>query len=85
MHRQRFFLRAIHYQAFEALNAVLALVGCALASLPPNQRQAVELIHLKGLSVVDAAAQAGVTPGALKVRAHRGYRALRRRLQEAGW
>ena len=57
----------------------------ALASLPPNQRQAVELIHLKGLSVVDAAAQAGVTPGALKVRAHRGYRALRRRLQEAGW
>jgi RNA polymerase sigma-70 factor (ECF subfamily) len=57
----------------------------ALASLPDNQRQAVELIHLQGLSVLDAAARAGVTPGALKVRAHRGYRALRRRLQEAGW
>ena len=60
-------------------------LSAALASLPANQRQAVELIHLKGMSVVDAAAHAGVTKSALKVRAHRGYRALRRRLQEAGW
>lgn len=49
----------------------------ALASLPPAQRQAVEMIHLEGLSVADAAARAGVTRGALKVRAHRGYQALR--------
>lgn len=49
----------------------------ALASIPKAQREAVELIHLEGLSVGEAAARAGVSSGALKVRAHRGYRALR--------
>lgn len=53
----------------------------ALQQLPFGQRQAVELIHLHGLSVAEAALRAGVSPGALKVRAHRGYRALRARLQ----
>ncbi len=36
------------------------------------------LLKVEGLSVADAALIAGVTPGALKVRAHRGYEALRR-------
>ncbi len=49
----------------------------ALEALPPGQREAVELIHLRELSVSEAAARVGITPGALKVRAHRGYRALR--------
>jgi RNA polymerase sigma-70 factor (ECF subfamily) len=49
----------------------------ALDSLPAGQRQAVELIQLRELSVAEAAKQVGITPGALKVRAHRGYRALR--------
>ena len=49
----------------------------ALASLPESQREAVELIHVEGLSVADAAARVGVSSGALKLRAHRGYRALR--------
>ena len=49
----------------------------ALARLPLKQREAVELIQLQGLSVAEAALRVGVTPGALKVRAHRGYRALR--------
>jgi len=52
----------------------------ALASLPVSQRQAVELLHLEGLSVAEAAQRVGVSPGALKVRAHRGYRRLRRLL-----
>jgi RNA polymerase sigma-70 factor (ECF subfamily) len=52
----------------------------ALAALPPKQREAVELIHVEGLSVAEAALRAGVSSGALKVRAHRGYRALRARL-----
>ncbi len=52
----------------------------ALEALPVKQREAVELIHLHGLSVAEASIQAGVSPGALKVRAHRGYRALRARL-----
>ncbi len=49
----------------------------ALATLPGKQRQAVELIQIEGLSVAAAALRAGVSTGALKVRAHRGYRALR--------
>jgi RNA polymerase sigma-70 factor (ECF subfamily) len=52
----------------------------ALEALPAKQREAVELIHLHGLSVAEASLRAGVTPGALKVRAHRGYKALRARL-----
>ncbi len=52
----------------------------ALSQLSASQREAVELIHLKGLSVAEAAAQVGVSSGALKVRAHRGYRALRKLL-----
>lgn len=57
----------------------------ALETLPASQRQAVELIHLQGMSVAEAAEAAGVKPGALKVRAHRGYKALRRHLEEVGW
>jgi len=53
----------------------------ALEELPATQREAVELIQLRGLSVVEAALEAGISPGALKVRAHRGYVALRRRLK----
>jgi RNA polymerase sigma-70 factor (ECF subfamily) len=52
----------------------------ALAELPPAQREAVELIQLRELSVLEAAAHAGVSVSALKVRAHRGYKALRKRL-----
>jgi RNA polymerase sigma-70 factor (ECF subfamily) len=52
----------------------------ALEELPASQRQAVELIHVEGLSVSAAAARAGVSVGALKVRAHRGYQALRQAL-----
>ncbi len=52
----------------------------ALAGLPDKQREAVVLVQLEGLSVAEAAARVGITSGALKVRAHRGYRALRARL-----
>ncbi len=56
----------------------------ALERLPDKQRQAVEMIQLRELSVAEAALEAGVSPGALKVRAHRGYRALRRMLGGEG-
>jgi RNA polymerase sigma-70 factor, ECF subfamily len=52
-------------------------LASALATLPAGQREAVELIQLEGLSVAEAAERVGTSPGALKVRAHRGYRALR--------
>jgi RNA polymerase sigma-70 factor (ECF subfamily) len=50
----------------------------ALESLPPQQRQAVVLTKLQGMSTARAAAVAGTTPGAMKVRAHRAYAMLRR-------
>jgi RNA polymerase sigma-70 factor (ECF subfamily) len=54
----------------------------ALERIPAAQREAVLLIHLEGLSVAEAAVRAGVSKSALKVRAHRGYRALRAILEE---
>lgn len=49
----------------------------ALAQLPDPQREAVVLTKLDGKTVAEAAAIAGTTIGAMKVRAHRGYEALR--------
>ncbi len=49
----------------------------ALAKLPDAHREAVILLKLRGLSVAEAAARAGTSPGALKLRAHRGYKHLR--------
>jgi RNA polymerase sigma-70 factor (ECF subfamily) len=49
----------------------------ALERLPVSQREAFELLKLEGLTVEAAAARAGTSTGALKVRAHRAYKALR--------
>ena len=57
----------------------------ALETLSAKQREAVLLIHLEGLSVAEAAVRAGTSQGALKERAHRGYKSLRARLEESGW
>jgi RNA polymerase sigma-70 factor (ECF subfamily) len=55
----------------------------ALARLPEPQREAVVLTKLDGKSVAEAAEIAGTTAGAMKVRAHRGYEALRKILGRA--
>ncbi len=52
----------------------------ALQALPPSQRQAVVLTKLDGKTMQEAADIAGTTIGAMKVRAHRGYAALRKSL-----
>jgi RNA polymerase sigma factor (sigma-70 family) len=52
----------------------------ALRSLPPLNRQAVELLKLRGLSLEEAARELGISVGALKVRAHRGYAQLRKKM-----
>ena len=52
----------------------------ALRRLSPNQRQALALLRVDGLSIAAAARQAGTTSGALKVRAHRAYKILRQLL-----
>jgi len=53
-----------------------------LAQLPSDQREAFLMLKLDGLSIEAASAKAGVSVGALKVRAHRAYRALKRLLGE---
>ncbi len=56
----------------------------ALQTLPPSQREAIILTKLDGKSIAEAAAITGTTPGAMKVRAHRGYLALRKALGAEG-
>ena len=50
----------------------------AVGTLPPGQRQAIELLKLRELSLKEAAAATGVSSGALKVATHRAMAALRR-------
>lgn len=61
----------------------LELLKSAIADLPAGQRQAVELLKLKELSLKEASAASGVSIAALKVAAHRGLKALRLRLKAA--
>jgi DNA-directed RNA polymerase specialized sigma24 family protein len=56
----------------------------ALSRLPPAQREALILTKMSGKSIAEAAAITGVTPGAMKLRAHRAYVALRRALGAMG-
>ena len=62
---------------FEELEPGLAY---AVAELPPGQRQAIELVKLRELSLAEAAAHSGVSAGALKVAVHRAMKTLRGRL-----
>lgn len=54
----------------------------AMAQLPEQQRQAFSMLKLEGLSIEQAAERAGVSVGALRVRAHRAYKALRKMISE---
>jgi RNA polymerase sigma-70 factor (ECF subfamily) len=48
-----------------------------LGQLPPTQREAFTLVKLEGLDLEQAARRTGTTVGALKVRAHRAYKAIK--------
>ncbi|MCB1304603.1 MAG: RNA polymerase sigma factor [Leptospiraceae bacterium] len=54
----------------------------AIEQLPPRQKRAVRLLKYDGLSVREAAAIMEMTETAVKVTAHRAYRALRKILQQ---
>lgn len=49
----------------------------ALRALPNLQREALQLLKFQGLSIREAADRVGTTPGAVKLRAHRAYLALK--------
>ena len=55
----------------------------AISNLPPGQREAVESIALRQLSLTEAAEATGKTKGALKVNLHRALKALRDRFDRA--
>jgi RNA polymerase sigma-70 factor (ECF subfamily) len=57
----------------------------ALSDLPDQQREAFTLIKQEGLSVAEAAGILGTSVGAVKLRAHRAYEALRSVLGKKGW
>jgi RNA polymerase sigma factor (sigma-70 family) len=52
----------------------------AVRGLPPGQRDAVEMLKLREMSLKEAAAASGTSVGALKVSAHRAIAALRKAL-----
>ena len=53
----------------------------AMTKLPQSQRQAIELMKLREMSLKEAAAATGTSIGALKVSVHRGISALRKALR----
>ncbi len=59
----------------------IAEVLAALDRLPDNQRDALVLTKIQGKSIAEAATILGTTPGAIKLRAHRGYVTLRELLR----
>ena len=54
-----------------------ARLSAVLGQLPRAQREAFEMLKLEGMSVEGAATRAGVSAGALKVRAHRAYKTIK--------
>jgi RNA polymerase sigma-70 factor (ECF subfamily) len=63
-------------------DVLLGDVRRALTVLPDQQRRVIELLKFEDLSVREVAARLGMSESNVKVTAHRGYRALRRRMEE---
>ena len=59
-----------------------AALESALQSLPETYREAILLTKVTGLSVAEAAQVLGSTPSAVKLRVHRGYKELRKTLEQ---
>ena len=53
----------------------------AIEELPRGQREAIEMLKLRGMSLKEAAAASGSSVGALKVSVHRGMASLRKALK----
>jgi RNA polymerase sigma-70 factor (ECF subfamily) len=64
-------------------NERLLVLAEAMAGLPEDQRQALELRHLEGLSVVAVAQQMGRTTSSVAGLLHRGLKSLRETLLAA--
>jgi RNA polymerase sigma-70 factor (ECF subfamily) len=60
----------------------LRQLASALATLPPDQRTAVELHHLKGIKLADVATQMGRSRASVASLIFRGLESLRSRMEE---
>jgi RNA polymerase sigma-70 factor (ECF subfamily) len=60
----------------EHQQGLAARIRAALSSLPSNQREVVTMHKLQGRPMAEIAEELGVREGTLRVRAHRGYKAL---------
>jgi RNA polymerase sigma-70 factor, ECF subfamily len=65
-------------RAAEVSSLAAPELGDILEKLPPDQREAFQMLKLEGLPLAAAAQRAGISVGALEVRAHRAYKALKR-------
>jgi RNA polymerase sigma-70 factor (ECF subfamily) len=54
----------------------------AIQALPAGQRDAIEMLKLREMSLKEASAASGMSVGALKVATHRAMSALRKLLKE---
>ena len=64
---------ANRYEAAEAADSIAHMLG----ALTPKQREAVELVKLKEMSLAEASAASGQSIGSLKVNVHRAIQRLR--------
>ncbi|KAF2989852.1 RNA polymerase sigma factor CarQ [Methylocystis sp. MJC1] len=62
-----------------------AFLRRALAQLPDGQREAVELMKVKGLSLQEASVVTGKSVASLKVSVHRAIKAMREFTKKEGW
>ncbi|MEX1361622.1 MAG: sigma-70 family RNA polymerase sigma factor [Nannocystaceae bacterium] len=67
-------------EAVERQAEIVERVREAISQLPPGQREVVELHKLRGMSMAQIAERLQVREGAVRVRAHRAYKALARLL-----
>lgn len=63
-------------------DALLGDVRRALAALPDTQRRVIHMLKFEDLSVREVAERLEMSEANVKVTAHRGYRALRRQIEE---
>lgn len=61
-------------------SAASDMLAHTLAGMPAAQSEALMLLKVQGLSLVEAAAVAGTSVGAMKLRAHRAYEHIRKAL-----
>lgn len=67
-------------ESIEQQREIVERVRLAIAQLPPGQRAVVEMHKLRGMTMAQIAEHLQVREGAVRVRAHRAYRALARLL-----